>query len=437
MKIKRFFGADIRQAIKLVRDELGAEAVILSNRSVPGGIEIVAAVDYDAALVTEFGAKASGEVGATQVATSLRNAMPTTPPSMTPPVKPAPIAATRPSDAPAAAAKPAPARSTAAPKKESSAVWSQEPTLVEMRNELRSLRSILENQMAGLAWGDMQRRFPLRVELLQKLSKLGLSAPLCGQLASEIAVSTDAEQLWRNALDALTSRVPTTDDDILNQGGVVALLGPTGVGKTTTIAKLAARFALRHGARNVALITIDSYRIGAYEQLRAYGRILDVPVRLASNDEELRQTLADLSDRRLVLIDTTGMSQRDLRLPEQLRLLNQDRDWLRSYLVLSTTTRLSSLEEIVNVYSAVRPAGCILTKVDETTCLGSALSAVIQGGLPIAYVSDGQRVPEDLQPARAATLVQRSVAIMQQHESLLEEELFTNIVGRPSADAYL
>ena len=432
MKIMRFLGTDIRHAIKLVRDELGAEAVILSNRSVQGGIEIVAAVDYDAALACEFGAKMALDPGSMQGSAPQRLAMPTGAAALSAATKPVtPSVKVNEMAAPKAVPRP-----SAPAEKKAGVVWSQEPAITEMRNELRSLRGMLENQLAGLAWGDMQRRFPLRIELLQKLAKLGLSAPLCGDIASNIPPSTEPDQLWRFALEDLTTRIPTADDDILNQGGVIALLGPTGVGKTTTIAKLAARFALRHGARNVALVTIDSYRIGAYEQLRAYGRILDVPVRLAANDEELRQTLQDLGDRRLVLIDTTGMSQRDLRLPEQLRMLHQGRDWLKSYVVLSTTTRLSSLEEIVNVYSVANPVGCILTKVDETTCLGSALSAVIHGRLPISYVSDGQRVPEDLQPARAATLVQRSVAIMQQHESLLEEELFTNVVGRPTADAY-
>lgn len=444
MKIKRFFAPDIRQAIKLVRDELGADAVILSNRRVNGGVEIVSAVDYDETLVKETSgretqtqvasptarpAQAAGLEAALRAESRASAAAPaaSTPPTTVIPVKRAPTPE-RPVNSGS--------RPNALSERNPSAVWSQEPALVEMREELKNLRGLLETQLAGLAWGDMQRRQPLKVELLQKLTKLGLSAPLCRDIANALRMRNDVGEMWRDALERLESELVTTDDDILTHGGVVALVGPTGVGKTTTIAKLAARHALRHGPRSVALVTTDSYRIGAYEQLRAYGRILDVPVRLVSNDEELSRTLDDLSDRRLILIDTTGMSQRDLRLPEQLGLLRDGREWLKTYLVLSTTARLSSLEEIVRVYQKTPLAGCVLTKVDETTSLGSALSAVIAHRLPVAYVSDGQRVPEDLHTARASTLVQRAVAIMQQHDGLLEEELFTNVLGRSTADAH-
>lgn len=462
MKIKRFFAPDIRQAIKLVRDELGADAVILSNRRVDGGVEIVSAVDYDEALAKETSghefkphsagtaarpAQAAGLEAALRSETRARVVKPSIVPAPVPPPAASASSSIRPATERVTNASQRPGTSSERPTNPSqrsgssseripSVVWSQEPALVEMREELKNLRGLLETQLAGLAWGDMQRRQPVKVELLQKLTKLGLSAPLCRDIANSLRIRNDIGEMWRDALEHLESELITTDDDILTHGGVVALVGPTGVGKTTTIAKLAARHALRHGARSVALVTTDSYRIGAYEQLRAYGRILDVPVRLVSNDEELSRTLDDLSDRRLILIDTTGMSQRDLRLPEQLGLLRDGRDWLKTYLVLSTTARLSSLEEIVRVYQKSALAGCVLTKVDETTCLGSALSAVIAHRIPVAYVSDGQRVPEDLHTARTSTLVQRAVAIMQQHDGLLEEELFTNVLGRSTADAH-
>lgn len=443
MKIKRFFAPDIRQAIKLVRDELGADAVILSNRRVNGGVEIVSAVDYDEGLVKETSARETQVQAAAAAArpaqtAGLQAALRSEARSNNAPPAAAVSAAAAPvkrSPAPERSANPAP-RAVPAAERKSSMVWSQEPALVEMREELKNLRGLLETQLAGLAWGEMQRRQPLKVELLQKLSKLGLSAPLCRDIANALRTRSDISEMWRDALAYLENELVITDDDILTHGGVVALVGPTGVGKTTTIAKLAARHALRHGPRSVALITTDSYRIGAYEQLRAYGRILDVPVRLVSNDDELGRTLDDLADRRLVLIDTTGMSQRDLRLPEQLGLLREGRDWLKTYLVLSTTARLSSLEEIVRVYQKTPLAGCVLTKLDETTSLGSALSALIAHRLPVAYVSDGQRVPEDLHTARASSLVERAVAIMQQHDGLLEEELFTNVLGRSTADAH-
>jgi flagellar biosynthesis protein FlhF len=210
--------------------------------------------------------------------------------------------------------------------------------------------------------------------------------------------------------------------DSLDQGGVVALVGATGVGKTTTIAKLAARYALRHGRERVALVTTDSYRIAAHEQLRTYGRILGIPVRIANSHAELSEALKLLSDKDLILIDTAGMSQRDVRLSEQFALLGEAAPNLKTFLVLSTTTHRSGLGEVVKAFGKVKLDGCILTKLDETTSLGGALSTAVEHKLPVAYVSDGQRVPEDIHIARAPNLIQRAVLVAQQTSQALEQE---------------
>jgi flagellar biosynthesis protein FlhF len=198
---------------------------------------------------------------------------------------------------------------------------------------------------------------------------------------------------------------------------VVALLGPTGVGKTTTVAKLAARFCVRHGARRVALVTTDHYRIGAHEQLRAYAKLLDVPLRVAASAEELRAVLQDLSDRQLVLIDTAGMSQRDLRLSEQFALIRAGQHAIKCYLVLAATTQAAGIAEILRAYAPLEPTACIITKVDEAVSLGGILSRLVQQRLPVAYLSDGQRVPEDLYAARAHQLVSRCVALMRRAQA--------------------
>lgn len=432
MKIKRFFAPDIRQAIKLVREELGPEAVILSNRQVKGGVEIVSAVDYDENLLQEFAGDATG-AAATQ-STDERASSPRQPvpagqvsalaQSFAPKEKAAP--ASRPqAPRPQSAAKAAAVAPPPADQNKQVLVWSQEPTLVEMRREIETLRGLLENQLSGLAWSDLHRRFPLKAQLLQRLSKLGLSAELGQRIADTLRSSRDMDTLWRDALQLLSSQVPIQSDDILNTGGVIALVGPTGVGKTTTIAKLAARFALRHGPRHVGLITLDNYRVGAHEQLRAYGRILDVPVRVASSGDELNRFIGDMDERRLILIDTAGVSHRDKRMTEQLAMLRRPDNKIQNYLVLSSTTRLSALEDIAQAHQSAPIHGCILTKLDETTSLGSSLSAVIQFGLPVAFYSDGQRVPEDLHTARAETLVDRAVAIMKSNDAFLEDELLT------------
>lgn len=401
-----------------IRQELGPEAVILSNKQVEGGVEIVAAMDYDDAGLhkpdhtTLSNQKIQSVLPATAVAPiDLSNA------TMT-------YSAIANSD------------NTAVEKAsaQSKVVWSQEPSLVEMRQELKTLRGLLEKQLSGFAWGDTFRRNPAQLELIQRLSKLGLSATLCKQIITQV-MGDDLEDLWRQAVKWLETNITVTNDDILSDGGLVALMGPTGVGKTTTIAKLAARYALRHGPRHVALVSTDNYRIGAHEQLRSYGRILGIPVRIASDVDEFGSILEDFYDKRLVLIDTAGMSQRDSRLAEQFAVLSKEKARIKNYLVLSTATRLSTLNEAVRAYSSIKMNGCIMTKLDETTCLGSPLSVLIQNKLPIAYVSDGQRVPEDLHPARSATLINRSLATMQQSSELLDDESLNESFGGVSANA--
>ena len=471
MKIKRFFASDIRQAIKLVREELGPEAVILSNRSVEGGVEIVSAIDYDEALVTGGEQKPATKpandeqkqpaikqepkqpnFAASQYAMQLEQTMGKKPenelhtrlkaieesqntrqpnasqPEVTERTKT--INATQPS-------KKLPRDAGRASHPINQVQWSQEPALVEMRSELKSLRGLLEEQLSGLAWGELQRRNPNRMELVKRLIKLGVGVDLCKEVCELVSDNGDFETIWQQAMAVLEHKIITLDDDILAEGGIVALVGPTGVGKTTTIAKLAARYAIRHGSRHVALITLDNYRIGAYEQLRAYGRILDIPVRVADKHNELRNLVESFYDRRLILIDTAGMSQRDSRLHEQLSVLRSSGIPVKTHLVMSTTTRLSALEEIADVYKEVKLDSCILTKLDETTSLGSAMSAVIHHQLPISYISDGQRVPEDIHTARADQLVQRSIAILSENEKLLEEEQGMYSLGRVTADAHV
>ena len=367
MRIKRFFAPNIRQAIRMVREEVGPDAVILSNTEVEGGVEIIAAMDYDEALLQSSEGAPSPGVAAADA------------------LKPA-----------AGVAR---------------IEWSQEPALLDMRREMKSLRGLLEQQLSSLAWGDMARRNPVRARLLHSLRDTGISPALARQIANEAAQTTDYEAAWRQALAILAHRLQVTNDDILDRGGVVALIGPTGVGKTTTIAKLAARFVLRHGARSVALVTTDSYRIGAHEQLRTYARILGLPLRIAANGEELRAALAAFSDKRLVLVDSAGMSQRDLRLSEQMALLAGGGEPLGTYLVLSAAGQMSAALEAAQAFHGTRLRGCIITKLDEAMSLGGLLSVVIQQKLPVAYVSDGQRVPEDLAVARAHNLVSSAVSL--------------------------
>lgn len=365
MKIKRYIAADMRQAIRMVREEQGPEAVILSSRKLAEGTEIVAAVDLDPQLIREMASRSE------------------------------------------------PARPKALPEREESSrnetdpakAADQERLIATMRRELASLRSLLEQHLERVSRSVSAR--PRADDSLEgRLFRLGVGETLQQELRTAVRGVPKAF-VWNAALDHLAKRLPVCADDLVDSGGVVALLGPTGVGKTTTVAKLAARFALRHGRRHMALITTDTYRIGAREQLLTFGEILGVPVQAAENRAELIQLLQSHERKKLVLIDNAGLSQRDLRLAVQLADLQAVRA-TKTYLVVSATTQEMGLDEIFRVFGQAKLTGCILTKLDEAVTLGPLLDRLVSHQLPVAYVSDGQRVPEDLRVARAGSLVARA-----------------------------
>ena len=397
MKIKRYFATDIRQAIRKVREEQGPDAVILSNRAVDGGVEIVAAVDYEA-FVADLGNSGTTVGGGTTPRMGEVDRVGNT--------------------------RSRPRREHAVEEMvpDASLDAETEDSFAGVGRELKTLRGMLEHQLSGLAWGELGRRHPQRVLLIRRLRELGLGAALANKIASEIPEQPDSERVWRQALALLSHYLPVTNDDILSHGGVVALVGPTGVGKTTSVAKLAARYLLRHGPRSVALITADDQRIGAHEQLKIYGQILDIPVRVARDHATLQAALSELRAHRLILIDTAGMSQRDVRLAEQLSMVRAGSAAVKLYLVLAANAQIAALEETVAAFSTTALQGAIITKADETSSFGGVLSVLSSHGLPVAYVSEGQRVPEDLAPARSHSLVSRCVAVMQQTRTALAKQ---------------
>ncbi|MTI63155.1 flagellar biosynthesis protein FlhF [Methylophaga sp.] len=385
MKIKRFQAADVRQAIREVREVLGPDAVILSNTRVDGGIEIVAATDYDE---NQFRRQTQAVVDE---------------PRQQPKVEINPSSEPR-YDTP----RPAPKEN----------IWSQEPTLVQMRREIASLRDMLQNQLSDLTWKDMERQSPTQMQLLKRFLRMGVDVEIAKTITAQMAGLDDLETAWRHSMGRLASQLRLSDDDFLSQGGIYALVGPTGVGKTTTIAKLAARCALKHGARQVALVTTDCYRIGGQEQLRSYARILGVPIRVARSHAELSETLADLLDRRFILIDTAGMNQRDMQLTEKFALLKQQSPRVKTLLTLSANTQSSGMDDIIKAFSHLDLSGCILTKTDEASSLGGAISAMIRHQMPLAFVANGQQVPEDLSLARPNTLVNQASELMNDEQQL-------------------
>lgn len=380
MNVRKFSANTSREAIRLLRDALGSDAVILSNRNVDGRVEILAMAD-----------DAIGAIEASSVASTQLPSVPTFPPRVDKGIEANPRI-----DQPKSFFE------------KSVAVSSDE--LADVMSEIRSMRGMLEAQLAELSWTNTQKRQPQKAEILREMLATGFSASLSRYLIDKLP---EAEMV-SNGIDwiksILTNNLSTisNESEILEKGGVYALVGPTGVGKTTTTAKLAARCVMRHGPAKLALITTDGYRIGGYEQLRIYGKILGVMVHSVKDEADLRIALAELKNKHTVLIDTVGVSQRDKMVTEQVAMLSGTDVDVKRILCLNATSTGETLSEVVRAYQGNGLAGCILTKLDEAATIGGALDIVIRQKLNIYYVASGQRVPEDLHVANKQYLIDRA-----------------------------
>ncbi|MEO7053037.1 MAG: flagellar biosynthesis protein FlhF [Rhodanobacter sp.] len=430
MKIKRFVAIDMRQAMREVREEQGPDAVILSTRRIPEGIEIIAALDYDEALMREASRQGGAPAAESAPAADASAAAPRAS-AMPPPLVPRAASAAPAASVATTIAAPSPAPRAAAavahtPRAASAPVSVAAPLVAEraavlaplmeraaqdtaqLRNELGSMREMLELQLSSLAWNDLERRQPLQARILREMTRIGIDSDVARTLVDELPEQINAEQARYLPLGMLSRSVVVSGRSLVgDEAGVTALVGPTGVGKTTTIAKLAARAVLRHGANEVALVSTDHYRIGAAAQLEHYGRLLGVRVYPAYDGDSLRKVLDMLHGCHTVLIDTAGVAGSDPRLNQQLEILASASE-LRSTLVLAANTDAQSLGEAVCAYLPLKPHSCILTKLDEAPNLGGALSVLIRHRLPLDYTTDGQRVPEDISVADARVLVCRA-----------------------------
>ncbi|WP_313348472.1 AAA family ATPase [Stenotrophomonas sp.] len=277
--------------------------------------------------------------------------------------------------------------------------------LRQLRNEVAGMRHIIEREMTRFT-DERLRGSAVRAAALDLMDEYGFDAGISRDVALQIPLDTEAHRGRGLMLGLLSKKLPIAPVDPLEAGGVIALVGPTGAGKTTTIAKLASRFAEAHAARDVALVTTDTGRIGAREQLYGFGRQLGIAVHEANSGSDLTQLLERLKDYKLVLIDTAGLGPRDRALAAQLQWLRAAPQ-IRTLLVLPANTSFGDMDEVVRRFSAANPQGVVLSKLDETGRFGTALSVAVDHRLPITWVTDGQDVPEDLHRASAANLVLR------------------------------
>jgi len=397
MKIKRYSAASMRAALALVRAEQGPDAVILSSRRGDDGIEVIAAVDYDEALFAD--AKRQAPIVAApspapapiasveppaQAARPSSNILRPMAAARAMPAAPAAAAAT-----PAAATTPASAPARVAPRASAADYGA-------MKRELQDMRRLLETGLAGMTWSDKRLREPLKARVLEELTAMDIAPDVAMSLAELTPQRTSLDNPSHIPLAMLAKHLPIVNDPTCVAGGITAIVGPTGAGKTTTIAKLAARWCMQHGSQDLALVSTDGYRIGAREQLMTYARILGAPMHAANGAKELARVLERLKTKKLILIDTAGMGPRDVRLIEQLATLKYGAARARVLLALPAQAEGQTLDEIVCAFVRIKPAACVLTKVDEAASLGAAISTVLRHHLKIAYVCDGQRIPEDL-----------------------------------------
>ncbi len=451
MNIRRFFGKNSREALSIVRKELGDNAVILSNRAVHGGNEIMAfrEDEMNAMVNNESPAIIVDQVvpQATQVqefnyAHSENRDEPTTLLSLlnkshhgashAPHVRKPDFAhqstnglasmshlstdmtddidmqaALSPSGSIKQKVTGKATETAPAQKKRASEQAATSQQMAFMLSEMRNMRSVIESQLTTISWANIQQREPIRSEILSLLLGAGFSPALSRYLTEKMPENLDIRKAtaWAKYILGRNLNTIENETEVLDQGGVYALIGPTGVGKTTTTAKLAARYVMKHGTQNLGLITTDAYRVGGHEQLRIYGKILGVMVHAVKDEADLKIALNELKNKHTILIDTVGVSQRDRMVTEQIAMLSSTKTPIKKLLCLNATSTGETLTDVIQAYKGKGLDGCIITKLDEAVTIGNALDVIIREKLKLFYAANGQRVPEDINLANKVDLI--------------------------------
>jgi flagellar biosynthesis protein FlhF len=424
MNIRRFFGKNSREALNMVRMALGDNAVILSNRAINGGNQIMAFKEEDMDAIVDNESYRRHAPGfeskePTTLLSVLNQKVDGFHSNQSAPFKgdledstdAAKPFAEHVAEKQAEAltyrpiTKPAPALRMQTESPQAS------QQMADMLSEMRSMRSVIESQLTTIAWGNIQQRDPVKSKVLGTLLAAGFSAALSRYLAENLPANLDIDKAmnWIKAILAKNLSTLDNEAEVLDRDGVFALIGPTGVGKTTTTAKLAARYVMKHGTQNLGLITTDAYRVGGHEQLRIYGKILGVMVHAVKDEADLKIALNELKNKRTILIDTVGVSQRDRMVAEQMSMLSNTNTPIKKLLCLNATSTGETLTDVIKAYKGKGLDGCLITKLDEAATIGNALDVIIREKLKLYYAANGQRVPEDIHLANKQYLIQHAL----------------------------
>jgi flagellar biosynthesis protein FlhF len=439
MNIQKFYGKNSREALTAVKKALGEDAIIISNRAINGGNEIMAFLEEDlSAELDHHAMQINPDTAAIsflehlnnkKLAQELNDEIDNINEIIEIEETAAKIKLETNLDETIKPAKPERTKRTPAsldlPSDEVTQQLITQKNIASMLNEMREMRRSVETQLTTISWSNIS---PEKSRILNKLLGTGFCAALSRHLVEKLPENlTDLESMnWIKAVLTKNLNTIENENEVLDQGGIFALIGPTGVGKTTTVAKLAARYVMKHGTQNLGIITTDAYRVGGYEQLRIYGKILGVMVHAVKDEDDLKIALNELQNKHTILIDTVGVSQRDQMVAEQISMLSNTNSSIKRLLCINATSTGETLTDVVRAYKGKSLDGCIITKTDEAVTIGNALDTIIREKLKLYYTTDGQRVPEDIHLADKQALIE--LALQESHKQqiayqFLSEEL--------------